>query len=84
MASIHSQAFLLRVTRPLWDGGETTPACSYFWKYEKIHGKCPHQIFEKDRFQNYVLGYKKHAKLNCLRDMICFLVAGENQQGNAL
>ena len=24
---------------------------------DKIHGKCPHQIFEKDKFQNYILGY---------------------------
>ena len=40
-----------------------------------MHGKCPHQIFEKDRFQNYALDYSKNA-----------IFAGENQQNeeNAL
>ena len=39
----------------------------------------PHQIFKKDTFQNYILGYNKHDKFNCLRDIICFLLV-KNQQ----
>ena len=26
----------------------------------------PESDFKKDRFQNYTLGYNKHAKFNCL------------------
>ena len=57
----------------------------YFWKYdnlrntENIHGKCPHQIFEKGRFQNHTLCYNQLAKFNCLRKII-LLFARESLQ----
>ena len=43
-------------------------------------GKCLHQIFEKDRFQNYTLGYSKHVKFSCLHGIVNLLFAGENKQ----
>ena len=40
----------------------------------EMHGKFPHQIFEKDRFQIYILGHKKDAKSDRLRVIICILL----------